>query len=80
MVESEIWPNLIYETHRLGIPIGLMNARLSPRSGRRLKKFRSLVSPFLELLDYVGVPEKRGPCPMEVNWSSRKIGDADLGM
>ncbi|MEO1833196.1 MAG: glycosyltransferase N-terminal domain-containing protein, partial [Akkermansiaceae bacterium] len=58
MVESEIWPNLIYETHRLGIPIGLMNARLSPRSGRRLKKFRSLVSPFLELLDYVGVPEK----------------------
>ena len=58
MVESEIWPNLIYETHRLGIPIGLMNARLSPRSGRRLKKFQSLVSPFLELLDYVGVPEK----------------------
>merc|ERR1711965_8761 len=58
MVESEIWPNLIYETHRQGIPIGLMNARLSPRSGRRLKKFQSLVSPFLELLDYVGVPEK----------------------
>ncbi|HBI33288.1 MAG TPA: hypothetical protein DDY45_14695 [Verrucomicrobiales bacterium] len=58
MVESEIWPNLIHETHRLGIPIGLMNARLSPRSGRRLTKFRSLVSPFLELLDHVGVPEK----------------------
>ena len=35
-----------------------MNARLSPRSGRRLKKFQSLVSPFLELLDYVGVTEK----------------------
>ncbi|MDG2401035.1 MAG: glycosyltransferase N-terminal domain-containing protein [Akkermansiaceae bacterium] len=58
MVESEIWPNLIYETHCLGIPIGLMNARLSPRSGRRLKKFQSFVAPFLELLDYVGVPEK----------------------
>lgn len=58
MVESEIWPNLIYETHRLGIPIGLMNARLSPRSGRRLKKFQSIVGPFLELLDHVGVPEE----------------------
>lgn len=57
-VESELWPNLIYQTHRLGIPIGLMNARLSPRSGRRLKKFRSFVGPFLELLDHVGVPEK----------------------
>lgn len=58
MVESELWPNLIFETHRLGIPLGLMNARLSPRSGRRLARFRKLVAPFLELLDHVGVPEK----------------------
>jgi 3-deoxy-D-manno-octulosonic-acid transferase len=58
MVESELWPNLIDQTHRLGIPIGLMNARLSPRSGRRLKKFQTLVSPFLSLLDKVGVPEE----------------------
>lgn len=58
MVESELWPNLIDQTHRLGIPIGLMNARLSPRSGRRLKKFRKVVSPFLAQLDHVGVPEK----------------------
>lgn len=58
MVESELWPNLIYQTHRLGIPIGLINARLSPRSGRRLKKFRSFVEPFLKLLSHVGVPER----------------------
>lgn len=58
MVESELWPHLIYQTHRMGIPVGLMNARLSPRSGRRLLKARALVSPFLELLDRVGVPEK----------------------
>ena len=58
MVESELWPNLIEQTHRMGIPIGLMNARLSARSGRRLKKFRRFVGPFLELLDHVGVPEK----------------------
>jgi 3-deoxy-D-manno-octulosonic-acid transferase len=57
-VESELWPNLIAQTHRLGIPIGLMNARLSPRSGRRLGKARKIVAPFLELLNYVGVPEQ----------------------
>ncbi|MFT6862428.1 MAG: 3-deoxy-D-manno-octulosonic-acid transferase [Akkermansiaceae bacterium] len=58
MVESELWPNLIHHTHGMGIPLGLMNARLSPRSGRRLRKFRRFVSPFLALLDRVGVPEK----------------------
>lgn len=58
MVESELWPNLIAQTHRLGIPLGLMNARLSPRSGRRLEIFRVVVSPFLALFDRVAVPEK----------------------
>lgn len=58
MVESELWPNLLAQTHRLGIPIGLMNARLSPRSGRRLGKITRFVKPFLEMLDHVGVPEK----------------------
>ena len=58
MVESELWPNLIYQTYRKGISLGLMNARLSPRSGRRLGKFKSVVKPFLSLLDHVGVPER----------------------
>ncbi len=57
MVESELWPHLIYETKRLGISLGLVNARLSERSGRRLRRFRKLVSPFLELIDRVAVPE-----------------------
>jgi 3-deoxy-D-manno-octulosonic-acid transferase len=35
-----------------------MNARLSPRSGRRLSKVKSVVKPFLSLLDHVGIPEK----------------------
>ena len=58
MVESELWPNLIYQTYRKGISLGLMNARLSPRSGRRLGKFKSVAKPFLSLLDHVGVPER----------------------
>ena len=58
MVESELWPNLLWQPHRLGIPLGLINARLSPRSGRRYAKARPLVAPFLSLLDAVGVPEE----------------------
>lgn len=34
-VESELWPNLIVETKAAGIPMALVNARLSERSFRR---------------------------------------------
>ncbi|MEL6799366.1 MAG: 3-deoxy-D-manno-octulosonic acid transferase [Pseudomonadota bacterium] len=37
-VESELWPRLIIETHAKGIPLALINARLSERSHRRWAK------------------------------------------
>lgn len=58
MIESELWPHLLFQSHRLDLPLGLVNARLSPRSGGRLAKFRASVAPFLRLFDHVGVPEK----------------------
>lgn len=36
-VESEFWPNLIDSTRRRGIPMALVNARMSERSYRRWK-------------------------------------------
>jgi 3-deoxy-D-manno-octulosonic-acid transferase len=33
-VESEFWPNLILETHARGVPMALINARISERSFR----------------------------------------------
>ncbi|MDQ2824041.1 MAG: hypothetical protein M3R29_01150 [Verrucomicrobiota bacterium] len=57
LVEAEIWPNLAAEAHARGIPLALVNARLSPRSERRFRRFRFFVAPTLRLLDLICVQE-----------------------
>jgi 3-deoxy-D-manno-octulosonic-acid transferase len=57
LVEAEVWPNLVAEAHARGIPVALVNARLSPRSERRFRRFRPFVAPTFRLLDLVCVPE-----------------------
>ncbi len=57
LVEAEIWPNLVAEAHAHGIPIALANARLSPRSERRFRRFRQFVTPTFRLLDLICVQE-----------------------
>lgn len=42
LIEGELWPNLIDVCARRNIPIVLANARMSPRSGARFKKFASI--------------------------------------
>lgn len=43
LMETEIWPNLIAICHREGVPVMLVNARLSERSARRYRRFAGLV-------------------------------------
>jgi 3-deoxy-D-manno-octulosonic-acid transferase len=57
LVEAEIWPNLVATAHARGIPLALVNARLSPRSESRFHQFRSFVVPTFRLLDLVCVQE-----------------------
>lgn len=38
LTESEIWPNFIRRAHKMGIPLYLINARVSDRSAPRYKK------------------------------------------
>ena len=58
LVEAEVWPNLTAAASRLGIPISLVNARLSPRSARRYRKFSWLVGPVFRMLKQVLVQEE----------------------
>lgn len=55
LVEAEVWPNMMAEAHARKIPTALVNARLSPRSEKRFRMFRSLIAPTLRLLDRVCV-------------------------
>ena len=57
IVDGGLWPNHLWEAKRRGIPTALVNARLSPRSERRFRRFRSLAAPMFRLLDLVCVPE-----------------------
>lgn len=42
VMETELWPNLLTECRRHGIPVVLANARLSPRSARRYARWPAL--------------------------------------
>jgi 3-deoxy-D-manno-octulosonic-acid transferase len=57
LIEAEVWPNLAAEAHRRRIPLVLVNARLSPRSEQRYRRFRVFVAPTFRRLDLVCVPE-----------------------
>jgi 3-deoxy-D-manno-octulosonic-acid transferase len=58
LVEAEIWPNLAAEAHAQRIPLALVNARLSPRSESRFRRFRFFVAPTFRLLDLICVQER----------------------
>ncbi|HOQ83452.1 MAG TPA: glycosyltransferase N-terminal domain-containing protein [Candidatus Syntrophosphaera thermopropionivorans] len=47
IVETEIWPNLLYQAKKQGIKIAFVNARLSEKSFNRFKKWKKLLH-FLE--------------------------------
>ncbi len=57
LVEAEVWPNLVRVMQRAKVPVVLVNARLSPRSERRYRKFRWLVAPVFGMLGKVLVQE-----------------------
>jgi 3-deoxy-D-manno-octulosonic-acid transferase len=57
LVEAEVWPNLVALAHQRRIPTVLVNARLSPRSEAKFRRFRFFVGPTFRLLDLVCAQE-----------------------
>ncbi len=55
LVEAEVWPNMMAEAQRRDVPVLLANARLSPRSEKRFRRFRPLVAPLFQRLQAIGV-------------------------
>ena len=47
IMETEIWPNLLAQCRRRGVPVVLANVRLSERSAVRYRRFRRLFEPAL---------------------------------
>ena len=52
-LESEIWPNLLYETKRKKIPISLINARITNKTYNRWLKFPKTISYLLSFFSLI---------------------------
>lgn len=50
-VESELWPNLIGTAHERGIPMALINARLSDKAFRQWRMLPFIIRPMLKAFD-----------------------------
>ena len=63
LVDTEIWPNLVYACAQACVPLGLINARLSAHSLRRAQRLRWLAEPAYQSL--------AGVWPQDIDQASR---------
>ncbi len=57
LIEGEVWPHLLLACQNRGIPVRLVNARMSPRSARRYRKFAPWIGSLFAMLDAVAIQE-----------------------
>lgn len=74
LVEGEAWPHLLLLCKQRGIPVSLVNARMSPRSARRYRRFAAVVRPLFGMLDKVAIQE---PGDAEI-WTDLGVSGDDL--
>ena len=53
IMETELWPNVIYEAKRAKVPLMLANARLSPRAFEQYRRVAYLFKPLLNQLTVI---------------------------
>lgn len=88
LVELELWPQFVTECRRRGIPVSIINGRLSERSFKRYHAARVLVGPFFRRVRWVGAQDgayaerfgAMGCADVEVidtmKWDAAPSGDA----
>ena len=76
--ESEIWPNLVLATAQRGIPMTLVNARMSERSGRRWKKRRRVAAQLFGHFQLVLAQNKRLARQFSLFGAPRSIAAGNL--
>lgn len=57
-VEADLWPNRIAAAKRLGIPVALLNARLSRRSEKRFRLVQKVASQWFNQLDLITLSDE----------------------
>ena len=58
LVETELWPRLVYECTRAGVPIALVNGRLSARHYKRYRLARAFFRPTFERLSLAAMQDE----------------------
>ncbi|MCP3982637.1 MAG: 3-deoxy-D-manno-octulosonic acid transferase [bacterium] len=54
LIETELWPNLLHQAHAAGVPVVVLNGRLSERRMARYRRMRHLYRPLLAGIARVG--------------------------
>ena len=58
-LESEVWPNFLSTAKHRGVPLALMNARLSDRSFRRYTRYKKYLFDFINLFDVIAAGSRQ---------------------
>lgn len=89
LTELELWPNFVAECRRRGIPVGIINGRLSARSFKGYRKLRRFMQPsfnalefaavqdqsYAERFEYMGVEPGRCLITGSMKWDTARIED-----
>ncbi|NIA15655.1 MAG: 3-deoxy-D-manno-octulosonic acid transferase [Nitrospiraceae bacterium] len=55
LIETELWPNLLWQTRRFGAPVVLVNGRLSDKHLGRYERHRAWLKPVVRALSAAGM-------------------------
>ena len=76
LVEGEMWPNFVWTCTDRGIPVVLANARVSPRSARRYRKFARIARSVARHLSGAGLQEAEDA----TLWRTLGVAERDIAV